>query len=161
MFGRDACARAVSQLETKAKRLVLTEPMFAPDELRATMCEVMFEEYEFGSLFCAPPAMFAAMARCNNNDAAATAAASSRANGADGDLFRKHNCGIVVDVGYSGTHIVPIFGGRVLNYAVRRIDVGGKALTNYMKEVSARSSSRKQTALTYFVMHAVDFVSTL
>ena len=44
-------------------------------------------------------------------------------------------CGLVVDCGFSFTHVVPVFDGVVLNPGVRRIDLGGKALTNYLKEL--------------------------
>ena len=36
---------------------------------------------------------------------------------------------------YSFTHIVPVFRGCALNYAVKRINIGGKALTNHLKEL--------------------------
>lgn len=39
---------------------------------------------------------------------------------------------MVVDSGYSHTTVTPVFGGRVLHPAVRRLDVGGKLLTNYL-----------------------------
>lgn len=49
--------------------------------------------------------------------------------------------GVVVDAGFSFTHAVPLCDGRVLWPAVRRINLGGKALTNYLKElVSYRCS---------------------
>lgn len=41
----------------------------------------------------------------------------------------------MVDAGFSFTHAVPVFDWRVLAAGVRRIDLGGKALTNYMKEL--------------------------
>ena len=48
--------------------------------------------------------------------------------------------GVIVDLGFSNSHIVPFFDGMALNYATKRIDIGGKALTNYLKElVSYRS----------------------
>ena len=42
-------------------------------------------------------------------------------------------CGLVVDAGFSFTHAVPIFDWHVLEKGVRRMDLGGKALTNQMK----------------------------
>lgn len=42
---------------------------------------------------------------------------------------------LVVDSGYSFTHVIPVIDGRVWNAAVRRIDVGGKVLTNYLKDI--------------------------
>lgn len=44
-------------------------------------------------------------------------------------------CSLVVDCGYSFTHIVPFINGEKVTDAIRRIDIGGKALTNYLKEV--------------------------
>ena len=37
--------------------------------------------------------------------------------------------------GFSFTHAVPMCDGRALPGAIRRINVGGKALTNYFKEL--------------------------
>ena len=42
--------------------------------------------------------------------------------------------GIVLDAGYSFTHAVPVFDGRAQCAAARRIRLGGKLLTNLMKE---------------------------
>lgn len=42
---------------------------------------------------------------------------------------------VIVDSGYSFTHAVPIFDRCKINYAVKRLDVGGKILTNYLKEL--------------------------
>ena len=42
---------------------------------------------------------------------------------------------LVVDSGFSFTHIVPVFRGRIISEGVRRIDVGGKLLTNHLKEL--------------------------
>ena len=43
--------------------------------------------------------------------------------------------GVVLDAGFSFTHAAPVFDGRVLPSGVRRINLGGKALTNYLKEL--------------------------
>lgn len=52
-------------------------------------------------------------------------------------------CGLVVDAGFSFTHALPIFDGHLLETGVRRINLGGKLLTNYFKElVSYRSTPR-------------------
>lgn len=42
---------------------------------------------------------------------------------------------VVLDVGFSSTHAVPIYGGAPINYAVRRLNVGGKLLTNQLKTI--------------------------
>lgn len=40
-----------------------------------------------------------------------------------------------MDCGFSFTHAAPVFQNFTLNYGVKRIDLGGKALTNYLKEL--------------------------
>ncbi len=44
-------------------------------------------------------------------------------------------CALVVDAGFSFTHALPFFDGQLLGGGVRRINLGGKALTNYFKEL--------------------------
>jgi len=44
-------------------------------------------------------------------------------------------CCLVVDCGYSFTHVAPYVQGERVKEAVKRIDLGGKLLTNYLKEV--------------------------
>ena len=41
----------------------------------------------------------------------------------------------MIDCGYSFTHIVPYVLGRRVRNSVKRIDVGGKLLTNHLKEI--------------------------
>lgn len=41
----------------------------------------------------------------------------------------------MVDTGYSFTNIVPYIKGKKFKEGIRRIDVGGKVLTNHLKEI--------------------------
>lgn len=62
---------------------------------------------------------------------------------AAGDLSNHHYCRdnpgtlacMVVDVGYSFSHVVPYIRGKKRREGIRRIDVGGKALTNHLKDI--------------------------
>ena len=49
-----------------------------------------------------------------------------------------HECLLVIDTSYTDTTILPLYNGKLLQSAVRRLTVGGKLLTNYMKELSRR-----------------------
>lgn len=71
-------------------------------------------------------------------------------------------CAMVVDSGHSFTHVIPVIRGKVYNPAVRRIDVGGKFLTNYFKEmVSIRHYNMiDETHVMNEIKEAVCFVST-
>lgn len=44
------------------------------------------------------------------------------------------NCCCVIDSGYSFTHVVPTHRGGAMTNAIRRLDIGGKVLTNLLKE---------------------------
>ena len=44
-------------------------------------------------------------------------------------------CLLVIDSGYSFTTVTPFFKGRPINQAIRRLEIGGKFLTNYLKEL--------------------------
>ncbi|KIM53456.1 hypothetical protein SCLCIDRAFT_1222774 [Scleroderma citrinum Foug A] len=44
-------------------------------------------------------------------------------------------CSLIVDSGFSFTHVVPIINHQIQWHAVKRLDVGGKLLTNQLKEV--------------------------
>ena len=82
--------------------------------------QVVFEEFGFQS-FVARPAPFFSIRR----------AAQLRPDNAAARAFT----GVVLDAGFSFTHAVPVFNGRLLEGGVRRLNLGGKALTNYMKEL--------------------------
>jgi len=44
-------------------------------------------------------------------------------------------CVLLIDAGYSFTHIVPYIKGKKQKTGIKRIDVGGKLLTNHLKEI--------------------------
>ena len=41
----------------------------------------------------------------------------------------------MVESSHSATYITPFFDGEPINYAITRLDVGGKLLTNYFKDL--------------------------
>ncbi|KAI9101969.1 actin-like protein ARP6 [Phlyctochytrium arcticum] len=92
--------------------LTLTEPYFNFPNIRRSYDEVVFEEYGFAQYF--------------RTSAAALSAKKDTLEGKD--------CTLVVDSGHSHTHIIPTIGGEPVWEAVKRIDVGGKLLTNCLKE---------------------------
>lgn len=68
---------------------------------------------------------------------------------------------LVVDSGYSHTTVVPVLRGQPLHQAVRRLDVGGKVLTNYLTRlVSMRHfDMRNDTYIVNEMKEAACFVS--
>lgn len=107
--------------------LLLTEPLFSPPSIERATDELVFEDFGFNSLFIADSPKLVHLYE-----------ASRRPYG----LLSKAQCSLVVDCGFSFTHAAPVFQNFTLNYGVKRIDLGGKALTNFLKElVSYRSVS--------------------
>lgn len=105
--------------------LLLTEPLFSLPSVQRATDELVFEDLGFAALYVADSPSLAHLYE-----------ASRRPSG----LASKAQCSLVVDCGFSFTHAAPVFQNFTLNYAVKRIDLGGKALTNYLKElVSYRS----------------------
>ena len=105
--------------------LLLTEPLFSLPSIQRTTDELVFEDFGFNSLFVADSPSLVHLFE-----------ASRRPYG----LVSEAQCSLVVDCGFSFTHAAPVFQNCTVNYGVKRIDLGGKALTNYLKElVSYRS----------------------
>jgi cell division ATPase FtsA len=75
-----------------------------PLKNRETMCEVMFERYNFGGVYVAIQAVLALYAQGLSS-------------------------GVVVDSGDGVTHIVPVYESTVLNHLTRRLDVAGRDVT--------------------------------
>ena len=48
---------------------------------------------------------------------------------------RQALAGCVLDVGFSFAHASPIFDGKIIDHFVKRLNLGGRALTNYLKEL--------------------------
>jgi actin-related protein 6 len=69
-------------------------------------------------------------------------------------------CVLVIDTSYSDTTIVPLYNGKVIQSAVRRLTVGGKLLTNYLKELSSlrHYNMMEETYLLNEIKEAVSYV---
>ncbi|EPS36512.1 hypothetical protein H072_9960 [Dactylellina haptotyla CBS 200.50] len=123
-FGSIVFRQPVEKCDAKSTTLILTEAPNAPTPLQTNMDQIVFEEYEFGAYYRCPASQLVVW-----NDI--------------GQLFNpgttlQHNaaeCVLVVDSGYSFTHVIPVINGKSFQAGIRRIDVGGKVLTNYLKEM--------------------------
>ena len=55
-----------------------------------------------------------------------------------GSMARLYPCygltGIIIDMGFSSTTIVPSLNGIALRQGIKKVNLGGKVLTNYLKE---------------------------
>eukprot|EP01136_Pigoraptor_vietnamica_P040925 Opistho-1_new@13309 len=122
VFSKDVC-----NVDAADTRLLLTEPPFNFKSVAQTTNEVVFEEYGFAScsrrLGVSLALMDAAETRAVSDDGVAVPSSVSTA------------ASVVVDSGYSFTHVAPHCDGKKIVHAIRRIDVGGKLLTNYLKDI--------------------------
>lgn len=100
--------------------LLLVEPLFSLPSIQRSVDELVFEDFGFRSLYVADAPSLVHLYE-----------ASRRPYG----LVSKAQCSLVVDCGFSFTHAAPVFQNFTMNYAVKRLDLGGKALTNYLKEL--------------------------
>jgi actin-related protein 6 len=129
--------------------LVATVAPFTPRQLLGYMDEIAFEHFGFASLSrlpapCAAAALFtrnhkehsgetipslsSSMSPCSSNPASSPPPSPPPA------AVTPLAC-CVVDLGFSATYVMPTLRGKCIQGAVRRLDVGGKLLTNYLKEV--------------------------
>ncbi|CAH1798890.1 unnamed protein product [Owenia fusiformis] len=111
MFSKD-----VMKVRFDETNLLITEPQFNFAAIQEGLDELFFEEYGFKSLLRTTGSHLSQHKYTKDNN--------------DSPL-----CCLVVDSGYSFSHIVPYYNGKRIMKAVKRINVGGKVLTNHLKEV--------------------------
>ncbi|CAM9830779.1 unnamed protein product [Chrysoparadoxa australica] len=104
--------------------LIMTEAPFPPRALQEVMNEVIYEEFGFPAyLRCPGPALsvfYEQAIEDEVNQPAPTVTADEM---------------VVVDAGFSFSHVYPFHQGRAIQKAVQRLNIGGKLMTNYLKEV--------------------------
>lgn len=110
IFSKECCQTTLNDMP-----IIVTEPLFNFPAVQEAMMEIFFEEYECRSLL--------------EIDAASLSCYHYRTK------HPETKACIVVDSGYSFTHVVPFINGIKVKDGIRRIDVGGKLLTNHLKEI--------------------------
>jgi len=131
----DTFSKKKMNIDPTQHDLLLTEPPLNPRTLREQNNELVFEKFQFRS-------------------AAYRTSAELVSFNLAFDPARKlsSSCVLVVDVGFSFTHAVPIYKHVPIRDAIRRVSVGGKLMTNYLKElVSYRSYNMMEN--TYLMNH--------
>ncbi|CAI2372170.1 unnamed protein product [Moneuplotes crassus] len=95
------------RIETENHPVLLTEAPLNPKQNRENMCRIMFEEYDFPSMYIQIQAVLSLYSAGRTT-------------------------GIVVDSGDGVTHVVPIFEGYQIPHAIEKILLAGRDLTDYM-----------------------------
>ncbi|GMR36523.1 hypothetical protein PMAYCL1PPCAC_06718, partial [Pristionchus mayeri] len=102
--------RSLKGESQEESRIVLTHPNALVPAVKDESCEILFEMFGFGEVF------------------------KSSTAGLIGQCKRQSRVVLVVDSGFSFTHIVPFLDGTIIQKGVVRMDIGGKLLTNQLKE---------------------------
>ncbi|KAI9887935.1 MAG: Actin- protein 6 [Watsoniomyces obsoletus] len=111
--------------------LILTEAPNAPQALQNNCDQMIFEEFEFASYYrCIGPTLNA----YNDIQPLFEKNSGPRPTFEEGVIIPP-DAMIVIDSGYSHTTITPLIQGRPIQNAIRRLDIGGKLLTNRLKEL--------------------------
>ncbi|KAI1166654.1 actin family [Nemania serpens] len=140
-------------------RLLLAEPSNALPILQANCDQMVFEEFGFASYYRGPGAAFNAyhdvQAMLQTPDGEPVAVAPALAVQGPAELV------LLIDSGYSHTTVTPVFQGKPLQPAVRRLDVGGKFLTNYLTRVLSlrHYDMRNETYIVNEMKEAACYVS--
>lgn len=95
------------QIHPQDNKILLTEPPMNPAKNREKLIETMFEKYSFGACNVSIQAMLTLYAQ--------------------GLLT-----GVVVDTGDGVTHVIPVYDGFVPQHLIRRLDVAGRHITQYL-----------------------------
>ncbi|KAI0819238.1 actin-like protein Arp6 [Trametes gibbosa] len=132
------------RINTAEASLLITEPYFNLPNIQDVYDQFVFEEYEFQAYHRCTPASLVPHGLLLASPG-----------------LLPPECLLVIDSGFSFTHVVPVLNGAVVWDAVKRIDVGGKLLTNHLKEiVSFRQwNMMEETHIVNEVKEACCFVS--
>ncbi|KAK4026015.1 actin-related protein 6 [Daphnia magna] len=95
--------------------LVLTQPYLNFQSVQEGLSEYWFEEMECESFLTINPGTLSAYKYGKENPS--------------------ELCCLVVDCGYSFTHLIPYVQGKKITEFVHRIEIGGKMLTNHLKDI--------------------------
>ncbi|GAP93365.1 putative actin-like protein arp-6 [Rosellinia necatrix] len=153
--------KAPQRCDPSETRLLLADPPNSLPILQANCDQMVFEEFGFASYYRGPVSSFNAYhdvqamvppSSPQHEESASTPLATART---PAELV------LLIDSGYSHTTVTPVLQGRPIHGAVRRLDVGGKFLTNYMaRTLSLRHyDMRNETYIVNDIKEAACFVS--
>lgn len=138
----------------------MTEPYFNLPNLAEATDQIVFEEYGFESYYrCTRSYPLLSCHPASNNPKAASLIPHGGLFGNDLPLPPTHQ--LLIDIGYSYTHVLPVSNGEISWQHAKRIDIGGKLLTNQLKHlVSFRQwNMNDETFVMRQVFEACSFVS--
>lgn len=115
---------SIGEAEEERVQLYLTVPFGAPKAMATLLCRLLLEHFAFETVTVVSSSYCAMIAAAHSSSSGGSSSSSSTAAG----------CGVVIDVGYSATTVVPYIDYLPVYTSIVRVDVGGKLLTNRLKE---------------------------
>ncbi|THZ70891.1 actin-related protein-like protein 6 [Aureobasidium pullulans] len=117
----------ILQCDTADTNLIITEQANAPLQLTQNLDQMVFEHFDFAAVYrtTAPSLNAYNDTRSLFNDPPLV----------DPSVSNPADALLVIDSGHSHTTITPLLAGRPINPAIRRLDIGGKHLSNYLAEL--------------------------
>ncbi|KAK7208139.1 actin family [Myxozyma melibiosi] len=116
---------------------ILGEPSAQLPVCSANTDQIVFEEYGFATYFRCPSAFLVhendhneALYQTEEETDAQPLAESTKKN----TKLLKSDTTLVIDSGYSATVVTPIIENKVYHAGIKRLNIGGKLLRNYLKE---------------------------
>ncbi|KAK9450890.1 actin family [Limtongia smithiae] len=106
--------------------LIVTEPLLHLPTCSANLDQMIFEEYCFASSYRCPASLLAIENNLNN--------IIIDPEGAGKRPTANPDTVLVVDSGYSATTVTPIVNHKIYTPGIRRVNVGGKLLRNFLAE---------------------------
>ncbi|XP_066493006.1 actin-related protein T2-like [Tiliqua scincoides] len=102
------------ELRAFERPVLMTETPRNPKEDRAKLAQVMFERFNVPAFYLSVQAVLSLYALARYS-------------------------GIVVDCGFGVSHAVPVYEGYCLPHAVTRLDIGGRDITSYLRNLLLES----------------------
>jgi actin-related protein 6 len=132
------------QCDTTDTNLIVTEQPNAPMHLEQNLDQMLFEHWDFAAVYrtlgpCLNAytdtcSLFAGPLSSSSRDASHDASPSSPSSSPSTHV-EPADALLVIDSGHSHTTITPLLAGRPIHPAMRRLDIGGKHLNNYLAEL--------------------------
>lgn len=107
------------KMELNPFSLTLTVQLFTPPKIKERIFEIVYEYFSIGAFLPVNPQV---------------AIQKYAVDGVFKDKIGKE-FQMVVESSHSASYCVPFFDNEIMNYPIKRLEIGGKLLTNKLKEI--------------------------
>ncbi|KAI1430534.1 Actin/actin-like protein [Xylaria sp. CBS 124048] len=147
--------KAPQRCDPSETRLLLSEASNSLPILQTNCDQVVFEEFGFASYYRGLASSFNAYHDIQSILTPPAVEIPSSSASLPAELV------LLIDTGYSHTTVTPLFQGKPIHYAVRRLDIGGKFMTNNLTRILSlrHYDMRNETYIVNEMKEAACYVS--